>query len=66
MKTANSTLAKRVVTYAVNNAANSYVANKVIDSGVAKKVLHSAEGKTITGNLKREGAKIPTCRALDN
>ena len=36
-KAANSALAKKVITSAVNKAANSTVAKKVINSGVAKK-----------------------------
>ena len=39
VKAANSALAKKVITSAVNKAANSNVAKKVINSGVAKKFL---------------------------
>ena len=56
-RAANSALAKKVITSAVNKAANSTVAKKVINSGVAKKVLDSAVGKTIAENITKENFK---------
>ena len=57
VRAANSALAKKVITSAVNKAANSTVAKKVINSGVAKKVLDSAVGKTIAENITKENFK---------
>ena len=38
-KAANSALAKKVITSAVNKATNSSLAKKVVNSGIAKKLL---------------------------
>ena len=64
VKAANSALAKKVITSAVNKAANSNIAKKVINSGVAKKVLDSSVGKTISENITKENFKKAANSAL--
>ena len=56
-KAANSALAKKVITSAVNKAANSNLAKKVVKSGIAKKVINSTVGKTIAENVTKENFK---------
>ena len=57
VKAANSALARKVITSAVNKAANSSIAKKVVNSGVTKKVLDSAVGKTLAENITKENFK---------
>ena len=58
VKADNSALAKKVITSAVYEAANSTVAIKVMNSGVAKTFLYSAVSKTIAENTTEENFKV--------
>ena len=64
VKAANSALAKKVITSAVNKAANSNLAKKVVKSGIAKKVINSTVGKTIAENVTKENFKKAANSAL--
>ena len=63
-KAANSALAKKVITSAVNKATGSTVAKKLINTGTAKKFLDSAVGKTLTENITKENFKKAANSAL--
>ena len=66
VRAANSALAKKVISSAVDKAATSTIAKKVINSGVAKKVLDSAVGKTIAENITKENFKKAANSAIGN
>ena len=54
VKAANSALAKKVITSAVNKTTDSTLAKKLINTGTAKKFLDSAVGKTLAENITKE------------
>ena len=64
VKAANSALAKKVITSAVNKATGSTVAKKLINTGTAKKFLDSAVGKTLAENITKENFKKAANSAL--
>ena len=64
VKAANSALAKKVITSAVNKTTDSTLAKKLINTGTAKKFLDSAVGKTLAENITKENFKKAANSAL--